>query len=263
MSTPLLALSHISKRYSAVLANDAIDLNVMPKQIHAILGENGAGKSTLMKIIYGAVQPDAGSIHFDGKPVQIRNPQQARALGISMVFQHFSLFDTLSVAQNVWLGLDKSLSLAEVTQRIRDKAALYGLDLEPERLVHTLSVGEMQRVEIIRALLSEPRLLILDEPTSVLTPQAVDKLFAVLRQLVEEGCSILYISHKLHEIRALCTHCTVLRGGRVSGECIPSQETNASLSQMMIGSEPPALNPKVSQPGAVVLEVRQLQLAHL
>ena len=120
MSAPLLALSHISKRYPAVLANDAIDLNVMPQQIHAILGENGAGKSTLMKIIYGAVQPDAGSIHFDGKPVQIRNPQQARALGISMVFQHFSLFDTLSVAQNVWLGLDKSLSLAEVSQRIRD-----------------------------------------------------------------------------------------------------------------------------------------------
>jgi simple sugar transport system ATP-binding protein len=119
----------------------------------------------------------------------------------------------------------------------------------------------MQRVEIIRALLCEPRLLILDEPTSVLTPQAVDKLFAVLRQLVAEGCSILYISHKLHEIRALCTHCTVLRAGRVSGECIPSEETNASLSQMMIGSEPPALNPKVSQPGTVVLEVRQLQLA--
>ena len=263
MSTPLLALSHISKHYPAVLANDAIDLNVMPKQIHAILGENGAGKSTLMKIIYGAVQPDAGSIHFDGKPVQIRNPQQARALGISMVFQHFSLFDTLSVAQNVWLGLDKSLSLAEVTQRIRDKAALYGLDLEPERLVHTLSVGEMQRVEIIRALLSEPRLLILDEPTSVLTPQAIDKLFAVLRQLVEEGCSILYISHKLHEIRALCTHCTVLRSGRVSGECIPSQETNASLSQMMIGNEPCDLVHQTSQLGEVVLAVKQLSLPRL
>ena len=263
MNTPLLALSHISKRYPAVLANDAIDLNVMPQQIHAILGENGAGKSTLMKIIYGAVQPDAGSIHFDGKPVQIRNPQQARALGISMVFQHFSLFDTLSVAQNVWLGLDKSLSLAEVTQRIRDKAAVYGLDLEPERPVHTLSVGEMQRVEIIRALLSEPRLLILDEPTSVLTPQAVDKLFAVLRQLVAEGCSILYISHKLHEIRALCTHCTVLRSGRVSGECIPSQETNASLSQMMIGSEPSALVHQTHQPGEVVLSVKQLSLPRL
>jgi general nucleoside transport system ATP-binding protein len=163
-----------------------------------------------------------GEIRFNGQQVHIRNPQQARALGISMVFQHFSLFDTLSVAQNVWLGLDKSLSLAEVSRRIREKAAAYGLDLEPERPVHTLSVGEMQRVEIIRALLCEPRLLILDEPTSVLTPQAVDKLFAVLRQLVAEGCSILYISHKLHEIRALCTHCTVLRSGQSHRRVRPS-----------------------------------------
>ena len=260
---PLLSLKGICKQYPAVLANDNIALDVLPGQIHAILGENGAGKSTLMKIIYGAVQPDAGSILFEGQPVHIRSPQQARALGISMVFQHFSLFDSLSVAQNVWLGLDKTLSLAEVTQRIRDKAALYGLDIEPERPVHTLSVGEMQRVEIIRALLCEPRLLILDEPTSVLTPQAVDKLFAVLRQLVVEGCSILYISHKLHEIRALCTHCTVLRGGRVSGTCNPSLETNASLSQMMIGSKPSALVHYSRQAGEVVLAVTQLSLPRL
>jgi simple sugar transport system ATP-binding protein len=259
----LLSLKGICKQYPAVLANDNIALDVLPGQIHAILGENGAGKSTLMKIIYGAVQPDAGSILFEGQPVHIRSPQQARALGISMVFQHFSLFDSLSVAQNVWLGLDKTLSLAEVTQRIRDKAALYGLDIEAERPVHTLSVGEMQRVEIIRALLCEPRLLILDEPTSVLTPQAVDKLFAVLRQLVVEGCSILYISHKLHEIRALCTHCTVLRGGRVSGTCIPSLETNASLSQMMIGSKPSALVHHSRQAGEVVLAVTQLSLPRL
>jgi len=260
---PLLSIRGICKQYPAVLANDHISLDVLPGQIHAILGENGAGKSTLMKIIYGAVQPDAGSILFEGQPVLIRSPQQARALGISMVFQHFSLFDSLSVAQNVWLGLDKTLSLAEVTQRIRDKAALYGLDIEPERPVHTLSMGEMQRVEIIRALLCEPRLLILDEPTSVLTPQAVDKLFAVLRQLVVEGCSVLYISHKLHEIRALCTHCTVLRGGRVSGTCIPSVETNASLSQMMIGSKPSALVHHSRQAGEVVLAVTQLSLPRL
>ena len=262
-ASALLELNGISKRYPAVLANDSIALQVMPGQIHAILGENGAGKSTLMKIIYGAVQPDQGEIRFQGKPVHIRNPQQARALGISMVFQHFSLFDTLSVAQNVWLGLDKSLSLAEVSRRILDKAAAYGLDLDPERPVHTLSVGEMQRVEIIRALLCEPRLLILDEPTSVLTPQAVDKLFTVLRQLVSEGCSILYISHKLHEIRALCTHCTVLRAGKVTGTCDPREQTNASLSQMMIGSEPPALEHRNSKRGAVVLEVDQLSLARL
>ena len=261
MSQPaLLKLHSISKRYPAVLANDNISLQVMPGQIHAILGENGAGKSTLMKIIYGSVQPDQGDIHFQGKPVHIRNPQQARALGISMVFQHFSLFDTLSVAQNVWLGLDKSLSLQEVSRRIRDKAAAYGLDVQPDRPVHTLSVGEMQRVEIIRALLCEPRLLILDEPTSVLTPQAVDKLFAVLRQLVAEGCSILYISHKLHEIRALCTHCTVLRAGKVTGTCDPREQTNASLSQMMIGSEPPALVHVERKRGLKVLEVKQLSL---
>ncbi len=262
-NSALLELRDISKRYPAVLANDRVSLQVMPGQIHAILGENGAGKSTLMKIIYGAVQPDQGDIRFDGKPVHIRNPQQARALGISMVFQHFSLFDTLSVAQNVWLGLDKSLSLAEVSRRIRDKAVAYGLDLEPDRPVHTLSVGEMQRVEIIRALLCEPRLLILDEPTSVLTPQAVDKLFSVLRQLVAEGCSILYISHKLHEIRALCTHCTVLRAGKVTGECDPRAQSNASLSQMMIGSEPPALVHSQRTPGQLVLNVSQLSLTCL
>ena len=263
MNTSLLELRNISKRYPGVVANDGVSLQVMPGEIHAILGENGAGKSTLMKIIYGAIQPDQGDISFDGKSVRIRNPQQARALGISMVFQHFSLFDTLSVAQNVWLGLDKSLSLAEVTRRIQDKAAAYGLDLEPDRPVHTLSVGEMQRVEIIRALLCEPRLLILDEPTSVLTPQAVDKLFTVLRQLVVEGCSILYISHKLHEIRALCTHCTVLRAGRVTGECDPREQTNATLSQMMIGSEPPALVHSQRRPGQLVLDVNQLSLASL
>ena len=261
MSSPaLLELNGISKRYPAVLANDNIALQVMPGQIHAILGENGAGKSTLMKIIYGAVQPDQGHIRFNGQQVHIRNPQQARALGISMVFQHFSLFDTLTVAENVWLGLDRSLSLAEVTRRIEAKASEYGLDIEPQRPVHTLSVGEMQRVEIIRALLSEPQLLILDEPTSVLTPQAVDKLFVVLHKLVAQGCSLLYISHKLHEIRALCSACTVLRGGRVTGVCDPREESNASLSRLMIGAEPPALAPVPRTPGEVVLQVQGLTL---
>jgi len=171
MSDTVLELQGITKRYPAVVANDGVSLKVGRGDIHAVLGENGAGKSTLMKIIYGSVKPDAGEMHFNGQRVQVRNPQEARHLGISMVFQHFSLFDTLSVAENVWLGLDKSLSLAEVTQRIHSIASRYGLDIEPERLVHTLSVGEMQRVEIIRALLSDPQLLILDEPTSVLTPR--------------------------------------------------------------------------------------------
>jgi simple sugar transport system ATP-binding protein len=177
-----------------------------------------------------------------------------------MVYQHFSLFDTLTGAENVWLGLDKTLSLAEVSQRIVKVAHVYGLDVDPARPVHTLSVGERQRVEIVRALLTNPKLLILDEPTSVLTPQAVDKLFVTLRKLSSEGCSILYISHKLDEIRALCHHCTVLRGGRVTGEVDPTLETNASLSRLMIGAEPPQLQHREPKLGAVVLEVKGLSL---
>jgi general nucleoside transport system ATP-binding protein len=260
LMTERLHLNGITKRYPGVVANQDIALTVLPGQAHAILGENGAGKSTLMKIIYGSVKPDAGEIRFNGQIATIRNPQQARELGISMVFQHFSLFDTLTVAENVWLGLDKRLSLASVTERINAKATEYGLDIAPGRLVHTLSVGEMQRVEIIRALLTEPQLLILDEPTSVLTPQAVEKLFVVLNKLVDQGCSILYISHKLHEIRALCTACTVLRGGKVTGVCDPRSESNASLSRLMIGSEPPALKHQASQTGALRLAVQGLNL---
>ncbi|MBT9487589.1 MAG: ATP-binding cassette domain-containing protein, partial [Rubrivivax sp.] len=202
-----LELLGISKQYPAVKANDNISLRVKPGEIHAVLGENGAGKSTLMKIIYGAVRPDVGEVRWNGQAVQIANPAAARQLGISMVYQHFSLFDTLTAAENVWLGLDKAQSLAQVTQRIRDVAGTYGLDMDPLRPVHTLSVGERQRVEIVRALLTNPQLLILDEPTSVLTPQAVETLFVTLRQLAADGCSILYISHKLDEIRALCHHC--------------------------------------------------------
>ncbi len=254
-SSPRLQLQDITKRYPSVVANDQVSLTVMPGQAHAVLGENGAGKSTLMKIIYGTVAPDQGLIRFNGQPVQIRNPHQARALGISMVFH------TLTVAENVWLGLDKSLSLAEVSQRIAAKASEYGLDIAPDRPVHTLGVGEMQRVEIIRALLTDPQLLILDEPTSVLTPQAVERLFAVLHQLVSKGCSLLYISHKLHEIRALCSACTVLRGGRVTGVCDPRAESNASLSRMMIGAEPPALKVQARRPGEVILAVGDLSLA--
>ncbi|TFZ01366.1 ABC transporter ATP-binding protein [Ramlibacter rhizophilus] len=256
-----LQLTDITKRYPAVVANDHVSLRVEPGQTHAVLGENGAGKSTLMKIIYGSVKPDGGHVLWNGQPVQVRNPQEARALGIAMVFQHFSLFDTLTVAENVWLGLDKHLSLAEVTRRIEAKASEYGLEIDPARPVHTLSVGQMQRVEIIRALLTDPKLLILDEPTSVLTPQAVERLFVVLKKLASEGCSILYISHKLHEIRELCTACTVLRGGKVTGECDPREESNASLSRMMIGAEPPVLEHRAHTPGEVVLRVQGLELA--
>ena len=256
-----LELAGITKQYPAVRANDDVSLRVSPGQIHAVLGENGAGKSTLMKIIYGAVQPDAGEVRWNGNAVKIANPQQARQLGIAMVFQHFSLFDTLSAAENIWLGLDKSLPLPQVTERIRGVSKEYGIEVDPLRPVHTLSVGERQRVEIVRALLTNPQLLILDEPTSVLTPQAVQTLFVTLRQLAHEGCSILYISHKLDEIRELCHHCTVMRGGKVTGEVDPTKETNASLSRLMIGAEPPQLTHRPANPGAVALEVKGLSLA--
>jgi general nucleoside transport system ATP-binding protein len=256
-----LELTGISKQYPAVRANDQVHLRVKPGEIHAVLGENGAGKSTMMKIIYGAVQPDEGVIRWNGEAVTVTSPAHARKLGISMVYQHFSLFDTLTAAQNVWLGLDKTFTLPEVARRIGEVAHTYGLDVDAERPVHTLSVGERQRVEIVRALLTEPQLLILDEPTSVLTPQAVDKLFVTLRQLSDRGCSILYISHKLDEIRALCHHCTVLRGGKVTGEVDPTQESNASLSRLMIGAEPPQLQHRPSAAGAAVLSVAGLSLA--
>jgi len=255
-----LELVNISKQYPAVKANDSVNLRVQPGEIHAVLGENGAGKSTMMKMIYGAVRPDEGEIRWNGQAVNIRNPQEARTLGISMVFQHFSLFDTLTAAENVWLGLDKSLSLAEVTQRMMKVEKEYGLEVDPLRPVHSLSVGERQRVEIVRALMTNPKCLILDEPTSVLTPQAVDKLFVVLRKLAAEGTSILYISHKLDEIRALCTNCTVLRGGKVTGMVDPRTESNAGLSRLMIGAEPPQLQHKQAQLGATVLDVRGLTL---
>jgi simple sugar transport system ATP-binding protein len=256
-----LELAGISKQYPGVKANDGVSLRVKAGEIHAVLGENGAGKSTLMKIIYGAVKPDAGEMRWNGQPVQVASPAMARRLGISMVYQHFSLFDTLSAAENVWLGLDKSQALAEVTRRIGEVAHTYGLEIDPLRPVHSLSVGERQRVEIIRALLTDPQLLILDEPTSVLTPQAVEKLFATLRRLADSGCAILYISHKLDEIRALCHHCTVLRGGKVTGEVDPTQETNASLSRLMIGAEPPQLRHAARPVGPAVLQVAGLSLA--
>lgn len=258
--TARLALKEITKHYPSVVANDCVDLVVHPGEIHAVLGENGAGKSTLMKIIYGVTRPDSGQMIWNGQNVEIANPAAARELGIGMVFQHFSLFDTLTVTENIALGLPSDTKLDALGARIAATTRQYGLELDPQRHVHTLSVGECQRVEIVRALLGKPQLLILDEPTSVLTPQAVDKLFETLRQLAAEGCSILYISHKLDEIRELCHTCTVLRGGRVTGVCDPRHETDASLSRLMIGSEPPVISQHEAQAGPVVLSVRNLAL---
>ena len=260
-AVPRLALSGISKAYPSVVANDGISLDVLPGEIHAVLGENGAGKSTLMKIIYGVVKPDAGTIRWEGEAVEIANPARARKLGIGMVFQHFSLFETLTVAENIALALDAAQAGLGLPDRIREVSARYGLPLDPARHVHTMSVGERQRVEIVRCLLQDPRLVILDEPTSVLTPQAVQKLFETLRTLAAEGRSILYISHKLDEIRALCHRATVLRAGRVSGSADPRRESAASLARMMIGGELPHPRHRDTTPGGERLAVERLTLA--
>ncbi|HVO88492.1 MAG TPA: ABC transporter ATP-binding protein [Casimicrobiaceae bacterium] len=257
---PRLSLHGITKSYPTVVANDHIDLDVVPGEIHAVLGENGAGKSTLMKIIYGVIQPDAGTIAWEGTPTIIASPGHARRLGIGMVFQHFSLFETLTVAQNIALALDAPPPAAELARRIRETSTRYGLPLDPERRVHGMAVGERQRVEILRCLLQDPRLLIMDEPTSVLTPQAVEKLFETLRRLAAQGCSILYISHKLDEIRALCERATVLRDGKVTGSCDPREESASALARMMIGSDLPHPRHRAARPGDAALVVEGLDL---
>jgi simple sugar transport system ATP-binding protein len=230
-----LALRGITKRFPGVLANDNVSFEVKPGEIHALLGENGAGKSTLVKMIYGIMQPDAGEIFWNGERVTVANPKAARKLGIGMVFQHFSLFEALTVLENIALGMDSKIPARELEGKIREVMEQYGLKLDPQRIVADLSVGERQRIEIVRALLLNPTLLIMDEPTSVLTPQEVEQLFVVLRQLAREGCSILYISHKLHEIKALCETATILRGGRLVDTCDPRVETSRSMAEKMIG----------------------------
>ena len=255
-----LQLRGISKRYPTVIANENIDLTVKAGEIHALLGENGAGKSTLMKIVYGVVKPDEGSITWEGKEVTIGSPAEARRLGIGMVFQHFALFESLTVAENIMLALDKQEAPALLAKRITEVSERYGLPIDPHRMVHSMSVGERQRVEIVRCLLQKPKLLIMDEPTSVLTPQAVLKLFETLRRLAAEGCSILYISHKLDEIRALCDTATVLRGGKVSGFAVPKQETSSSLARMMIGTDLPECKLAPKQPEQVMLELVNLSV---
>lgn len=253
----ILSLSGISKRYGTVQANTSIDLSVKQGSIHAVLGENGAGKSTLMKLIYGVERPDEGIIRWNGKPVQLYRPSDAQALGIGMVFQHFSLFETLNVVQNVSLLVSGTLD--ELSHKINDLGSRFGLAVDPTAMVHTLSVGERQRVEIIRCLLLDPKLLILDEPTSVLPPQSVRLLFETLRRLQANGTAILFISHKLEEIRELCDEATVLRGGEVTGRVEPRAHDARALAQMMIGREMPSLAAKNKKtPGDLRLQVKAL-----
>src|SRR6201998_453497 len=235
--TALLQTIGLTKRYGTFLANDAIDIDIWPRQIHALLGENGAGKSTLVKTIYGLIQPSEGEMRWQGERMVLSGPSDARAHGIGMVFQHFSLFENLTVAENVALGLDGKESFKDMSARLEQVSHVYGLPLDPRREVWQLSGGERQRIEIVRVLMQNPKFLILDEPTAVLTPQEADQLFAVLERLKAEGRAVLYISHKLEEVKRLCDTATVLRGGKKVATCNPQQETAVSLARMMVGAD--------------------------
>ena len=254
----LLTIESLTKAYPGVIANRDVSLEIRVGEIHALLGENGAGKSTLVKAIYGLVKPESGKMFLNGSSFAPPDPRAARAAGVAMVFQHFSLFDALTVAENISLGLENPLPQSEVAASVRRVSEQYGLPLDPDRTVGDLSAGERQRVEIIRCLLQDPKLLIMDEPTSVLTPQEVGILFETLRKLRSEGTSILYISHKLEEIRALCDVATVLRLGQVVGTCDPRLTSARDMAELMVGS---ALHvpQKTDKPlGQVTLSVKGL-----
>lgn len=261
MSDTLLAIRGLTKAYPGVVANDDVSFDIEEGQVHALLGENGAGKSTLVKMIYGLVTPDSGTMVLRDARYAPGEPRAARAAGVAMVFQHFSLFEALSVAENIALGMERPPRMRDLAQRIRVVSQTYGLPLDPYRTVGDLSAGERQRVEIIRCLLQDPKLLIMDEPTSVLTPQEVDILFRTLRKLTSDGVAILYISHKLEEIRNLCDHATILRLGKNVGSCVPSETTARAMAEMMVGSAFDAPKRPGRDLGEVALEVSDLSLA--
>ena len=259
MTQPLLSLTALTKAYPGVVANDGVSLSIAPGEVHALLGENGAGKSTLVKMIYGLVKPDSGQMEINGTPFTPSEPRAARAAGVGMVFQHFSLFDAMSVAENIALGMEDAPKLSLLSDKITAVSEAYGLPLSPDRIVGDLSAGERQRVEIIRCLLQDPKLLIMDEPTSVLTPQEVEILFKTLRKLSAEGTAILYISHKLEEIRSLCDSATILRLGKVVGHCTPRETTARDMAEMMVGKllQTPTRAPQTA--GEVILRLTELK----
>ena len=236
-----LEMRGIVKRFPGVLANDRVNFDVHSGEVHALLGENGAGKSTLMKILYGMYHLDEGEIILNGTPVDIASPTGAIRLGIGMIHQHFMLVDSLTVAENVALGLPSSKGLLtdidRVSARILELADIYGLQVDPDTYCWQLSVGQQQRVEIIKALYRGAALLILDEPTAVLTPQEVDELFIIMRQMAEDGHALIFISHKLHEVIEISDRITVLRDGRKIGSCPTSETNKADLANWMVGRE--------------------------
>ncbi len=260
MTGILLSISGLTKAYPGVVANDDVSFDIGESEVHALLGENGAGKSTLVKMIYGLVKPDSGSMKWKGQPFAPAEPKAARTAGVAMVFQHFSLFDALKVSENVALGMENPPRMRDLAHKIRNVSETYGLPLDPNRTVGDLSAGERQRVEIIRCLLQDPKLLIMDEPTSVLTPQEVDILFATLNRLKAEGTSILYISHKLEEIRKLCDHATILRLGKNVGECIPAETSAREMAELMVGDALQTPMRKNEKTGEAMLEVSGLSL---
>ena len=236
-----LEMRGITKRFPGVLANDRVDFDVRSGEVHALLGENGAGKSTLMKVLYGMYEPSEGEILLNGKPIRIASPTDAIKRGIGMIHQHFMLVETLTVAENVALGLPSSrgfmTDLDRVSERILELADIYSLQIDPDAYIWQLSVGQQQRVEIIKALYRGAALLILDEPTAVLTPQEVDEFFGIMRQMVSDGHALIFISHKLHEIMDICDRVTVLRDGAKIGTKTVSDITKSELANWMVGRE--------------------------
>ncbi len=256
----------ITKRFPGVLANDHVDFELRKGEIHALLGENGAGKTTLMNIIYGLYEPDEGEIFLDGKRVEIRTPKDAIAHGIGMVHQHFMLIPVFTVAENIMLGAETSrgavLDRRRVAEQVRELSKRYGLDVNPEAYVRELPVGVQQRVEIIKALYRKAEILILDEPTAVLTPQESEELFRTMRELASQGVSIIFITHKLKEVLAVADRITVMRAGRVVGTVSPQETDQAHLAAMMVGREVIlTVDKDQAQPGAEVLRVENLHVA--
>ena len=266
METFAVEMLHITKRFPGIIANDDITLQLRKGEIHALLGENGAGKSTLMSVLFGLYQPEEGEIRKDGKTVQINDPNDANALGIGMVHQHFKLVECFTVLENIILGVEDTKRGLLQTQKAREKVVAlsrkYGLHVDPDAIIENISVGMQQRTEILKMLYRDNEILIFDEPTAVLTPQEIEELLQIMKNLAAEGKSILFISHKLNEIMAVADRCSVLRKGKYIGTVDIANTTKDELSRMMVGRDVEfAVQKTEAQPADVVLDVQGLTVA--